>query len=71
MRYMVGCSASLTGRARMARMASLSLFQYPYAVDATPSRANAHRYWPPPITLPSPSSSAQMTPNSSAVFSPL
>ena len=26
-RYIAGCSASLTGRARMARIASLSLFQ--------------------------------------------
>ncbi len=71
MRYIAGCSASLTGRARMARIAILSEFQYPYAVVPTPISAKTQMNCPPLNSEPMPSSSTQMEANSSVVFSPL
>jgi len=70
MRYIIGASVSLTGRARIALIAILSLFQYPYPVMATPNRANAQTYWPPLNTEPRASRRAKMPLNRSVVFSP-
>ena len=71
MEYIAGCSASLTGRARIARSASLSEFQYPYTL--MPRAMNSAMTRPvvlnsaPPITR----MIADMPPSSRAVLRPL
>ena len=68
--YSIGCSASVTGRARIARSASLSAFQYAKAL--APSASSRPITSPRcPNRLPAPMMIAESSPSSTAVFSPL
>ena len=67
---MTGASNSLTGRARIARSASLSLFKYAYAFVPTASSTEKIRIVGLPNNAPMNTISADMPTSSPAVFSP-
>src|SRR4051794_461639 len=71
MRYIAGCSASLTGRARIEASAILSLKKYATPFMASAMTAAKMRPPRPPTAPPMTRISADMRPRSAAVFGPL